>query len=370
MARAAPGPSKNNFRLRYAVLCMTVLPLAYTPSGYAESSREIQVFIENDFLAGTDRYYSNGLKIGFGAPTDAWSTSVRKELDSVLTWLELKQGKGYDLGFFLGQSIYTPRDIRTAEAQPNDRPWAGWLYAGWALQRLDTTTPVHKLDTLELNIGVIGPPALAKEFQTEWHKLIGAPEPRGWANQLPTEPGFMLGYLKKIKFGNDSADIIPHAGVTVGTVMTFARAGGIVRLGGNLSGFGPDSVEAGGAMLQGTHAKNPRRPRFEYYLFAGFDVRAVGYNAFLDGNFFRSSPGVDRKPVVYDVLSGLSLRYCALRLSFTQIRRSEEFSVNGVGGGRQTFHSLNIGWEFWPASATRPGTPCPDSGLPSGRIAV
>ena len=202
------------------------------------------------------------------------------------------------------------------------------------------------LDTLELNVGVIGPPALAKQVQTEWHKLIGGPEPRGWAHQLPTEPGFMLGYLKKVKFGNESVDIIPHVGATVGTIMTFARAGGIVRLGKNLSGFGPDSVEAGGAMLQGTHAKNPGRPRCEYYLFAGFDVRAVAYNAFLDGNFFRSSPGVDRKPVVYDVLSGLSVRYKTARASFTQIRRSEEFSSNGIGSGRQTFHSLNFGLEF------------------------
>ena len=43
--------------------------------------------------------------------------------------------------------------------------------------------------------------------------------------------------------------------------MTFARAGGIVRLGKNLSGFGPDSVEAGGAMLQSTHAQIPKPPR-------------------------------------------------------------------------------------------------------------
>ena len=202
------------------------------------------------------------------------------------------------------------------------------------------------LDTLELNVGVIGPPALAKQVQTQWHKLIGAPEPRGWEHQLPAEPGFMVGYLKKWKFGNDTLDIIPHAGATVGTVQTFARAGGIVRLGRNLSGFGPDSVEAGGAMLQSTYQQIQNRPCFEYYLFAGFDVRAVAYNVFLDGNFFRSSPSVDRKDGVYDVLVGLSLRYRAARLSLTQIRRSEEFSVNGIGGGRQTFHSLNFGLEF------------------------
>jgi len=329
----------------YTAIAVAAWLAAFALPGHAEPSGEIQVFIENDFLVGTDRYYSNGLKIGFGAPTDAWSASVQKGLDSVLTWLDLKQDGKYKQGFFVGQNIYTPRDIRTSEAQPNDRPWAGWLYAGWALQHL-TLEPRPVLDTLELNVGVIGPPAFAKEVQTEWHKLIGAPEPRGWAHQLPTEPGFMLGYLRKIKFGNDTLDVIPHVGATVGTVQTFARAGGIVRLGKNLSGFGPDSVEVGGAMLQGTHKRNSGHPRCEYYLFTGFDVRAVGYNAFLDGNFFRSSPGVDRKPVVYDVLTGLSLRYNVVRVSFTQIRRSEEFSANGIGSGRQTFHSLNVGIEF------------------------
>ena len=99
-------------------------------------------------------------------------------------------------------------------------------------------------------------------------------------------------------------------------------------------------------MLQSTHRQIQKRPGCEYYLFVGLDVRAVGYNAFLDGNFFRSSPGVDRKPVVYDVLSGLSLRYKTARVSLTQIRRSEEFSANGIGSGRQTFHSLNLGMEF------------------------
>ena len=183
--------------------------IAHAPSVYAEPSGEIQIFIENDFLAGTDRYYSNGLKIGFGAQTEglAGAGAEGAGLGSYLAGSRSKD-KQYELGFFLGQNIYTPRDIRTSEAQPNDRPWAGWLYAGWALQHL-TLEPRPVLDTLELNVGVIGPPALAKQVQTQWHKLIGAPEPRGWAHQLPTEPGFMLGYLKKVKFGNESVDIIP-----------------------------------------------------------------------------------------------------------------------------------------------------------------
>ena len=192
-------------RSRHVALCITALLIAHAPSGYAESSGEIQVFIENDFLAGTDRYYSNGLKIGFGAQPEAWPAPVQHWLESVLTSLDLGQDKKYEQGFFLGQNIYTPRDIKTSEAQPNDRPWAGWLYAGWVLQHLDPDHRAPVLDTLELDVGVIGPPALAKQVQTQWHKLIGAPEPRGWAHQLPAEPGFMVGYLKKWKFGNDQA---------------------------------------------------------------------------------------------------------------------------------------------------------------------
>ena len=198
-------------RFPYAAIAAAVWLAAFAPPGHAEPSGEIQIFIENDFLAGTDRYYSNGLKIGFGAQPEAWPAPVRRGLSTVFDWLRLRQDDDYKLGFFVGQNIYTPRDIRTSEAQPNDRPWAGWLYAGWALQHL-TLEPRPVLDTLELNIGVIGPPALAKQVQTEWHKLIGAPEPRGWAHQLPTEPGLMLGYLRKIKFGNESVDVIPPRG--------------------------------------------------------------------------------------------------------------------------------------------------------------
>ena len=105
--------------------------------------------------------------------------------------------------------LSTPHAISAPARPTNDRPWAGWLYAGWALQRKrGTASSTGHAGTP--NIGVIGPPALAKPVQTEWHKLIGAPEPRGWTHQLPTEPGFVLGYLKKVKtFGNGSVDVIP-----------------------------------------------------------------------------------------------------------------------------------------------------------------
>lgn len=207
----------------------------------------------------------------------------------------------------------------------------------------------NRLQTVELDLGVIGPAALGKPVQTEWHKLVDTDKPIGWGNQLRNEPGVLLAYLEKWRYGPESGvQIVPHFGVTLGNVMALVRGGGIVRFGQNMSGFGPDTIEPGGAMLQRTrlsdrHAADGRR---EWYVFAGVDARAVGRNIFLDGNTFRDGPSVDRRPFVYDIKAGISVRIAPVHVSITRIRRSEEFTTPLGGGGQQKFYSLNLSWEF------------------------
>ncbi|MBL8490513.1 MAG: lipid A deacylase LpxR family protein, partial [Rhodocyclaceae bacterium] len=245
-------------------------------------------------------------------------------------------------GLFLGQNLYTPRAIGIAAAQPFDRPWAAWLYLGAVAQRARE----GRLDTVEIDVGMVGPAALGRQVQTAWHRLIGAPKPLGWANQLPDEPAFLASYLQKRRYGGGRLDLVAHAGITAGTVMTLGRLGGMVRFGQNLSGFGPDTVEPGGAMLQG-HERGPGRAGSgEWYVFAGVDQRLVARNIFLDGTFFRDSPSVERRRHVYDLSAGFSLRLENVRLSFTRLRRSEEFRTPLGGGGVQRFDSLNIGIDF------------------------
>lgn len=305
---------------------------------------ELQFFVENDMLARTDRYYTNGIKLGGGAHFDLLNLPAH----AVLEWLAAKGGT-YQGGLFVGQNLYTPRSIAVSRAQPDDRPWAAWLYLGGVAQRATPT----RLDTVELDLGMVGPAALGRQVQSGWHRLIGSPQPQGWANQLPNEPAFLLSYLAKNRHRLGAAsgleiDVVPHGGITVGTVLTLARAGGMLRFGNRLSGFGPDTIEPGGAMLQnvrreidGTRDLGP-----EWYLFAGVDQRLVARNIFLDGTALRDSPSVRRRPHVYDLSLGLSLRFDALHLSLTRVRRSEEFYTAAGGGGRQTFDSVNLGIEF------------------------
>lgn len=319
-------------------------PGAFAQSRLPEGS-EFQLFVENDMLARTDRYYTNGIKFGGGAPFDLLQLPAAE----LLRQLAPQAGGNIHLGLFLGQNLYTPKSIKLSQAQPFDRPWAAWLYLGGVAQRARE----NRLDTVEIDLGMVGPSALGREVQTEWHKLIGAQRPMGWHNQIPNEPAFLVSYLAKSKnvlgsrHGLD-LELIPHGGATLGTVMTLVRAGGILRLGRHMTGFGPDTIEPGGSMLQNMRRDiEPGRSHgFEWYVFAGLDHRLIARNIFLDGTAFRDSPAVGRRPHVYDLTVGLSLRVDAVRLSVTRVRRSEEFFTAAGNGGRQTFDSVNLGIEF------------------------
>lgn len=309
---------------------------------------QIQVFIENDKLAGSDRYYTNGFKLGGGAEIPLVSALLKPIPEAIINVLGKKGPEGEDptnhLGFSIGQNLYTPKNIGIAENQPFDRPWAAWLYVGSVVQRVLG----NRLDTVELDIGMVGPAALGKQVQSGWHGLIGAAQPKGWSNQIPNEPAFMAAYLQKRRFGTSTIQIVPHAGITVGTVLTLARVGGIVRVGSRMTGFGPDSIEPGGAMLQTTRAQERQITNTccEWYVFVGGDYRLVARNIFLDGPMFRDGPNVNRRNAVHDLTAGFAFHYRQLNLSLTHIRRSEEFTTPMGGGGRQAFYSLNVGWQF------------------------
>lgn len=301
---------------------------------------EIQLFFENDFFSGTDRYYTNGLKIGGGIPADKVIGLFSRPPNALLDFIS--DGGSNHFGLFIGQNIYTPKDISIAAPQPNDRPWAAWAYIGAVAQSVKD----DRLHTVEFDLGFVGPPALGRQVQTFWHDHISdSPEPQGWDNQIRAEPGLMLTYVHKRRYGpNTGVQLVPHVGVSVGNIMTLARAGGIVRFGQNMTGFGPDGIEPGGAMLKNTRSQYDagRRQSWEWFAFAGVDGRVVPYNIFLDGSLFRDGPSIARNDTVYDITAGLSARIDKVRLSVTRVKRSEEFD----GGGEQKFYSINLGIEF------------------------
>lgn len=327
---------RDRFSRFAACLC---LALSGVPALAADGD-EFQLIVENDVWSSTDRYYTNGIKFGVGRKLEALYEPMQELLASIAPKGFQPQRGAAEFGLFLGQNLYTPRNIRVAAAQPLDRPWAAWLYLGGVSQL--ESADARRLDTVEVDLGVVGPLAGGRWVQTEWHMMIDSPRPQGWANQLPNEPAFLASYLQKRRHGSDSLDIVTHAGATVGTVMTLARAGATLRAGRHMSGFGVDTIEPGGVILQNTRKEH----RGEWFAFLGVDQRLVAHNIFLDGTVFHDSASVARRAHVYDVNMGLAARFGIARLAVTRVRRSEEFySVTG-GGGAQFFHSINLGIEL------------------------
>lgn len=121
-------------------------------------------------------------------------------------------------------------------------------------------------------------------------------------------------------------DLAPHLGVILGNVMTSASIGTTLRIGRDLSSdYGPPKIQPS---LPGSGFFHPSK-KIGWYLFAGLEGRYVLHNIFLDGNTFGNSHDVKREPFVGDLQAGLVLNWKNIRISFTNIYRTDEFEGQG-----------------------------------------
>ena len=297
---------------------------------------------ENDLFGGTDRNYSNGLRIERVRPANA----VTPALDWVANRIPLLDLDRTELrqGFALSHTIFTPEDIEAETPDPTDRPYAGWLYASGTVvgtTHLDDGGTIQ--DVLQVNLGVVGPSAGGKFVQENWHDLIQAVEPRGWDSQLKDELGLEITAQRMRQFdGPDlpfglETDYALHGGVTLGNVRTYAAAGGLARIGWDLSSdFGPPRIRPA---LAGAGVFKPGQP-FGGYLFAGVEGRAVARDMFLDGNLWRDSARVDdRRDYGADLQMGVALHQGDVQVAFTYVHRTEEFVAQA---GPQRFGAVSI----------------------------
>lgn len=311
--------------LAVAATALADAPASPSPYRDRDHASIISVQWENDVLAsrGTDRHYTNGLRVSWLRADDrlpGWMLRVAR----ALPWFPdggLARGS-----WAVGQNLYTPEDIKTDALVPDDRPYASWLYLGRGL----TLENGRILDIVELSLGMVGPAALGEPMHETIHDIIDSPAPRGWDNQLKNEPALQLIWQRKWRRLHDdlarglSVDVLPHVGGALGNVFIHGSAGGTIRLGLDLpADYGPPRIQPA---LPGSEFFVPRR-RFGGYLFLGGEVRATLRNLFLDGNTFVASHRVDRRLLVADMQAGLAIQGWGMRLAFTYVVRTEEFDA-------------------------------------------
>ena len=319
-------------RLAALLLCLPAAGwiLSLIAGAHAEEQGRFTVLEENNSLFfNSDKHYTQGLRLSDLRPTLVPESGWNELFDVIGGNTPILQsGRDRRIALFLGQSIFTPKNLSVKPPDPQDRPYAGWLYVGASLLQ---DTDRRMLENLELDAGVVGPGSLAKQVQNDFHQFIGVAQAKGWSSQLQNEPGIMLTYERLWRLPltgnpNDGIDIVPQLGATAGNVMTYGEIGGLLRIGKGLQAdYGPVRVRPA---LSGTDYFDAAALNGEIglYFFAGVQGRAVGHNIFLDGNTFRNSANVPKKYLVADLQAGFSLvRSSAFRFDVSVSRRTEEF---------------------------------------------
>jgi len=288
---------------------------------------------ENDLFAGTDRHYTNGMRLSWLSPEGGETIPLLQQARDLLALIAQDDDQKTRFGWALGQEIYTPTDKGTRTLITDDRPYAGWLYGALSLHTVTKggkeSEGAKSSESVEISLGVVGPEALGEEAQDFVHSVRLIDKFDGWDNQLDTEPGLMIAYERRWRFADPWAlgdslqwDFVPHAGASLGNVLTHAGLGGAVRLGLNLpDDFGPPALIHGGTPLDRLHEEG-----WSAYLFATAEGRFVAHNIFLDGNTLGSSHSVDREPWVGRFALGLALEIGRFRIAYTNALVTEEFA--------------------------------------------
>jgi hypothetical protein len=295
--------------------------------------------LENDLFQHTDRHYTHGTRLSYLTPEGGIPDSINDAADLFPLFPAAGRKRA---AFVLGQSMFTPTNILPRDPQPNDRPYAGWLYLGAGL----VSDTGERLDNLELDLGIVGPQSYADETQKFIHSIFGARHPNGWHNQLKNEPGVMLTYehtwrafAQSLPLGF-ATDLSPHAGGSLGNVITDGSAGLTVRLGQNLpDDYGPPRIRPS---LPGSDFFVPTAG-FGWYVFAGAEERAVLHNIFLDGNTFVHSASVNKNTWVGDFQFGIAMTFSRYRVALTEVYRTREFEGQK---NPDSFGALTVGMRF------------------------
>ena len=285
----------------------------------------------------TDRFYVNGLRLGWVSPTSTVPDFLA-DLGHTL-WGGGQQRVGIDIA----QQIYTPAGTTATVPSPHDRPYAGVLLGNFSLMSDgdDDTRSV-----LTLSLGLVGPWSGAENLQNGFHGLIGQNKTNGWGSQIQNVPAVEVLHERtwRLPIGTVAGmetDALPSLTIALGDLRDYVQTGVTFRLGQGLdSDFGVPRFRPG---LSGGDAFTPTRP-FAWYVFAGADGQAVGYDLLLQSSPFRGGPHVSSVWDVAEMQGGFAVMAYGMRLTFAYVAQTQEF--NGQTGGLHQFGSASLSFHF------------------------
>jgi hypothetical protein len=306
---------------------------------------------DNDYFLNKDNKLSDGIALQWHSAAFAdW-----QERDDILarigSWLPglTAPTLRYRNGIAVGQIIQTPNDLSQSTLIRTDVPYAGAL-----------TTQINwygfnaeQLRAMEVVIGVLGPASLGGITQKTVHQFSGNGVPQGWHNQLSNEPLLGINILRKqrLSHGGHPAqyawDVAVGGCVTAGNLLTQASIDLDLRFGLNMpSGFNaaPDPIGLNIHYMATLPAAEQQRASI--YATATMRGTAVARNIFLDGNTFRRSHHIKKRPLVLWSFFGLHYAQRQWRLHLYAMVSSDNVYVTTASQAEKGERGASIMFEW------------------------
>lgn len=261
------------------------------------------LYIDNDALLpiNRDEDYTGGLAVTLGGrrAADAWY-SLDKPLgwvdDSLDNLIDFRADNAVRHSIQFGAVAFTPNSLKYGDVQPGERPYASLAFIANGRNYVGSRDEPAYHTTL--TVGMLGL-RIASGVQAGIHKAIGATDPAGWSNQISNggEPTFRYTVARQdlqsshFTSRNTEYELKTSYDASIG-YLTEASAAVSLRWGVLNTpwwSFPPERVEYIAEPSAIVTQQDVTGPGHELYLWTGAKVSAVGYNAFLQGQF-RDSP--------------------------------------------------------------------------------
>ncbi len=274
-----------------------------------------------------------------------WVTNLGQKVPTIN-----KVGLYHRCTMSVGQIMQTPEDLTETQLIKEDVPYAGALLVQTSWYSFNA----EEFRGFEIAIGVLGPPSLVEHTQRLVHKITGSAEPKGWDNQLKTEPLINLNYMRKYKVmslkseDGYSFDATVNGNLGIGNMFTQGSVSIELRMGYNVpEGFVYTSDPIGFSMFY--EATLPAHKK-GYSLYLTVVTRGTGFlrNIFFDGNTFTDSHSVDKKPFVGQCIWGLHYERKNYAFHFNVLITTPDVDKSSapLAEGRERWGSVVFEWRF------------------------
>ncbi|MCU7853863.1 MAG: lipid A deacylase LpxR family protein [Candidatus Thiodiazotropha sp. (ex Monitilora ramsayi)] len=261
-----------------------------------------QFYFDNDVFLGStkDRNYTGGIALTLTGrrAKDYWFSADKwlEKLDDISGYDYLKGGPG---GFQrhaieFGLTLFTPDDISTSEAIPDDHPYANLLFM--ANSRVAVFPKEGRIYQSSLLVGLLGT-SVGEQMQKLIHEATDSDEPQGWHNQISDGGELTFKHTLSVDQvlyshrGDISYELRGglEAGIGFTTDVRASISGRLGLLNTPWWSFTPHQTEyINLGQTLGDNARREPNPA-ELFLWAGVKVRYSFYNAILQGQF-RDNP--------------------------------------------------------------------------------